>query len=306
MRHPMVTIGLPTFNAAKTLHRTLDSIINQTYNHWILYISDDFSNDETVKIIEHFVDKFPEKIQLLKPEKKLYYMNFRYLLDAADTPYFVWLAGDDWWEPTFLEDCIATLEADPHAVCCVGRCLFHDPDGGSSLDPGCQPMLGDMPERMTAYLLALDSTRMYGVFRRQALSASFPPLPFHAYDWALCLGTLRFGTHRTVDKILINRERTPTRSYIEAVKRDEPNLFCRLFPAFRMTWWLMKTGAGTSSTVVFISLLRVNIRRHEQQVQFFNPRAFRVLRPMYRLLYRAIDVIQRLAWALRRGSPSRS
>jgi glycosyltransferase involved in cell wall biosynthesis len=299
MHQPIVTIGLPTFNAETTINRALESILDQSYGRWVLNISDDNSTDDTKKIISTYAASFPDRIKILNSREKLYYMNFRHLLDSAQTPYFVWLAGDDWWEPTFLEDCINKLEADPNAVCCVGRCLFHNPDGSSYRDPGCEPLVGDMAERMSVYLRAPDQTRMYGIFRHEVLTASFPPAPFHAYDWALCLGTLRFGTHLTVDKHLMNREKSPTRSYLEAVKRDEPNLFYQLFPILRMSLWLIRTRTATSDALVFFKLLRLNISKHEQQVKFFNPRVFQMLRPMYWMVQKSISLGERSVRAWR-------
>ncbi len=304
MQRPLVTIGMPTFNAATTVHRALDSIIDQSYDYWRLYISDDFSTDSTRDIISEYSDKSNGKIIAYPPSEKQYYMNFRRLLNAADTPYFVWLAGDDWWEPTFLEECVNKLEAEPDSVCCLGRCIFFNPDGTTYMDPGCQPLLGSVAERMLAYLEAPDQTRMYGVFRREVLAVSFPPAPFHAYDWALCLRTLRHGIHHSIDKHLMNREKTPSHSYIEAVNRDEPTLIYQLFPILRMTRWLVREEVAVRDTLVLAALFRLNVLKHMEQVHSRTPRLFRVLRPFYGIAKRSADLIQR--WTVARRLQARS
>ena len=57
-----IEILLSVYNGEKYLAEQVQSIINQTNKDWILTIRDDFSTDNSLKIIQDFCDKFPDKI----------------------------------------------------------------------------------------------------------------------------------------------------------------------------------------------------------------------------------------------------
>ena len=48
----MVAILMSTYNGERYLREQIDSLLNQTYKDWKLYIRDDKSTDGTVSIIE--------------------------------------------------------------------------------------------------------------------------------------------------------------------------------------------------------------------------------------------------------------
>jgi glycosyltransferase involved in cell wall biosynthesis len=53
---PLVSIFIPVFNGEKTIARTLDSILNQTYKNIEIIIIDNCSADSTVKVVKEFSD----------------------------------------------------------------------------------------------------------------------------------------------------------------------------------------------------------------------------------------------------------
>lgn len=52
-----VAILMATYNGEKYIRQQLDSIINQTYTNWELFISDDMSKDNTLKILKEYQQK---------------------------------------------------------------------------------------------------------------------------------------------------------------------------------------------------------------------------------------------------------
>ena len=52
-----ITIGLPLYNGEKTLRRTLDSLLQQTFTDFILIISDNGSTDSSSKICLEYQKK---------------------------------------------------------------------------------------------------------------------------------------------------------------------------------------------------------------------------------------------------------
>ena len=53
-RAPLVTIGMPTYNGARYLAQSLDSLLGQDYPNWELLISDNCSTDETERIARSY------------------------------------------------------------------------------------------------------------------------------------------------------------------------------------------------------------------------------------------------------------
>ena len=54
---PFVDIILPNHNNAAYLEEAVDSVLQQTYKNWRLYIIDDFSQDESRTLINNYKKK---------------------------------------------------------------------------------------------------------------------------------------------------------------------------------------------------------------------------------------------------------
>ena len=52
----LVDVILPNYNKADFLEEAINSVVNQTYKNWHLYIIDDNSTDNSKSIIEKFSD----------------------------------------------------------------------------------------------------------------------------------------------------------------------------------------------------------------------------------------------------------
>jgi glycosyltransferase involved in cell wall biosynthesis len=62
----LVTIIIPTYNAAAYLARALDSALTQTYPHTEIICVDNNSTDHTLELLKQYQSRFPEKIQVLQ------------------------------------------------------------------------------------------------------------------------------------------------------------------------------------------------------------------------------------------------
>ena len=104
MNHkPKVTIGMPVYNGEKFLYNSLKSLISQSFSNFELLISDNASTDRTSKICEEFARK-DQRIKYFRQAENIGpWRNFKFLLDKADTEYFMWSAADDIRSDNFIE-----------------------------------------------------------------------------------------------------------------------------------------------------------------------------------------------------------
>lgn len=71
MLKPKVSIIMGVYNCEQTLSYSINSILNQLYDNWELIICDDCSTDASYNIAYQYMQKYPDKIKLIKNEKNL-------------------------------------------------------------------------------------------------------------------------------------------------------------------------------------------------------------------------------------------
>ena len=54
LQNILFSIILPTYNRSKSVDKTIQSVINQTYKDWELVVIDDGSTDNTKEILDEF------------------------------------------------------------------------------------------------------------------------------------------------------------------------------------------------------------------------------------------------------------
>ena len=108
----MLTIGIPVYNGAKFIRQTIESVLAQSFNDFIIIISDNHSVDETSLICNELVNLDDRIIYVHHKENRGAYNNFKYLVDLVETEYFMWLASDDIIHPDFVKSCVGVLQQD--------------------------------------------------------------------------------------------------------------------------------------------------------------------------------------------------
>jgi glycosyltransferase involved in cell wall biosynthesis len=107
-KKPNVIIFLKAYNAEKTLQRAIDSILNQTYKDFRLYLFNNASTDETMKIMKTAYTSDPRVYVLYSKVNNI--RNDVAIIDAIwlETPakWFTVIDADDEFEPTFLSEMV--------------------------------------------------------------------------------------------------------------------------------------------------------------------------------------------------------
>ena len=116
MQHkgPIVTIVTPVFNRANIIHKSIDSVIAQTYKNWELMIIDDGSTDNISEVIGNRYSG-DSRIHFIRREKTPKGASTCRNIGAenAKGDYLIFLDSDDLLEPFCLEQRIAVMATDP-------------------------------------------------------------------------------------------------------------------------------------------------------------------------------------------------
>ena len=90
-----VSILMPVYNAEKFIHKSILSVLKQSYRNWELIIINDGSTDASVKKIEKLNSN---KILIFHNKKNLGQQKTRNLLLRKASGYYIaYLDADDYW-----------------------------------------------------------------------------------------------------------------------------------------------------------------------------------------------------------------
>jgi glycosyltransferase involved in cell wall biosynthesis len=104
MHYPFYSVIVTTHNSEKTIKKTLQSVIDQTYKNYELIIVDDASKDETVHVIHTLLNNSSLNftLHILQDNHGVSYTR-NYGIDLAKGEYVSFLDSDDLWFPKKLE-----------------------------------------------------------------------------------------------------------------------------------------------------------------------------------------------------------
>ena len=108
----MIAILLATYNGEKYISAQLDSILNQTIKDFTLWISDDFSTDSTIDILQEYKTKHPDKIMLSIRTKNSGNSkhNFLDMMTSIKDDCVMLCDQDDIWLPNKIELTLAKMK----------------------------------------------------------------------------------------------------------------------------------------------------------------------------------------------------
>ena len=105
--NPLVSIIIPTYNHSSFLKEAIESIINQSFQNWEALIIDNYSVDDTVKVINSFKD--PRIFHELHRNRGVIASSRNKGISLSKGKYIAFLDSDDRWHPEKLNTCIYYL-----------------------------------------------------------------------------------------------------------------------------------------------------------------------------------------------------
>lgn len=266
MNAPLVTIAIPVFNMEKTIRVTIESVLNQSFKNFVLIISDNQSTDSTAEICSEYMNR-DSRIILYKQRKLLTAVeNFEFTLNICDTKYFVWIAGDDFWSDTFLEETITILENNNKTIGALTECIvfsekwnFNSTDKLKINDKETDyviieksltdSIVGNFSDKSRKFFSDLPNA-IYGVYITSVLKkvlATTKPPPRNHWDLGIVIGLLEIGDIHITPKYLMYRYKKKVnriKSIRRFIDKNERYFLIKLlwrilFPSLDFTLWFI-------------------------------------------------------------------
>jgi cellulose synthase/poly-beta-1,6-N-acetylglucosamine synthase-like glycosyltransferase len=114
VKDPRVSVCIPTYNYAELLPRAIESVLEQTFDDFELLVYDDASTDETVEVMQRYLED-PRVTLVVQEQNQGLFANFDQSASQARGEYIKYLCADDWLDRRFLERTVPVLDAQPAA-----------------------------------------------------------------------------------------------------------------------------------------------------------------------------------------------
>ncbi len=216
-RKTKLTIGLVVYNGEKYLVKALDSLLNQTFQDYKIIISDNASTDKTQIISEKFSQK-DNRIKYIRHGKNMGATNnFIFTLNQAKSPYFMWAAADDYWDPQFIEKNLTILEANDNIIGSISNVEFVGkdiPNMYKSNEKGTTfvHLIKNLPsskasisEKVSFHLRYNRGMSTYSIFKTEILKKGIIKRDHCDWDQTIVLNTLKHGDLHVMNEILMYR-----------------------------------------------------------------------------------------------------
>lgn len=116
MSQSLVSVIIPAYNAAPYIGAAIESVIDQTYPHWELWVIDDGSTDNTSAVVERYLSD--ERVHYVYQENQERCVARNHGIRRATGHYIAFLDADDVWLPDKLNLQVAYLDAHPDVGLC--------------------------------------------------------------------------------------------------------------------------------------------------------------------------------------------
>ncbi|HTN00151.1 MAG TPA: glycosyltransferase [Pedobacter sp.] len=121
----LVSVCIPCYNSGQYLAETLNCLINQTYQNLEIIIIDDHSTDQSVKIIQAFVQKDRRiNFEIAKNKGAAAARNQAYSLSKGR--YIIFFDADDFIEENFIATQLKCLQSDQEVVVSTWGRFYHN------------------------------------------------------------------------------------------------------------------------------------------------------------------------------------
>ena len=186
-----ISIIIPVYNAEKTLHKAIDSIVAQTLQDWELLLVDDGSTDASPRICDEYVAK-DARIKVIHQQNQGVAMARQAGMKQAKGEYSIHADADDWTEPTMLEELYEKAQSENADI--VIADYFVNADGRQTISKQCPSSLDPVQVLMDMF-----GNRLFGALWNKLIrtelyrtcNARFFPGINYCEDLLICVQLLQ-------------------------------------------------------------------------------------------------------------------
>jgi len=203
-KQPLVSVIMPTYNHARFIGEAIDSVLNQTYKNLELIIIDNYSKDNTEKIVASYKD---DRIKYLKFRNNgVIAASRNYGIKNSHGEYIAFLDSDDMWNkkklekqlPHFQSSKIVGVASD--AILITNTPYYRKKNYGRSklgyIDYQYMNILDSNPIMTSSCVVKREILKNVGFFDENRDFCFIE-------DWELWLRMARFGKFRVLEQKLL-------------------------------------------------------------------------------------------------------
>lgn len=183
---PLVSVGMPVYNAARLLREGLDAVCKQSFREVEILVSDNASTDATPAILAEYASR-DERVIVVRQTRNIGMTdNFTAVLEAARAPYFLWRAYDDLSDPRYIETLHALLSSRADCALAVPAVVRRSLDGTVTSTQTYPRDLGRLTsmERIRRQLRSVQSGWFYGLYRTEDIRRAWAEaIAGYGYTW---------------------------------------------------------------------------------------------------------------------------
>jgi glycosyltransferase involved in cell wall biosynthesis len=127
----MITVVIPLYNKAHTIISTLSSVLNQSYPDFEVVIVNDGSTDNSIKVIENFIED--NRIRIINQINQGVSIARNSGVRNAKFDYIAFLDGDDEWLPNYLSKMKDAIDQFPKVGMFCSAGIIRNADGSEVL-----------------------------------------------------------------------------------------------------------------------------------------------------------------------------
>ena len=169
----MISVGMPVFNGEQFVEASIRSILDQTYPHFELIISDNASTDRTPEICQDYAVR-DKRVVYTKNSRNIGAAgNYNRLFELSTGEFFRWANADDISGPELHAKCLSVLQQNSDAVLAYGKNRFIDSEGKvtEGREDNLDLQQASPSERFVKFYESVGFTNViYGLMRRDAVA----------------------------------------------------------------------------------------------------------------------------------------
>lgn len=124
--HPLISVCVAVYNSEDFLPRSIESVLNQTYERLEIILVDDGSTDSSGDICDEYRAR-DDRIKVIHKKNGGLYTTRNTGIEQAGGEYICFLDGDDYIDPDMYESMIDALISSGADLCSVRyRCIYED------------------------------------------------------------------------------------------------------------------------------------------------------------------------------------